>query len=85
MSDQQPNPEIPAFHSPFEYRLSHFSKQFDATGPFFSIFCHLRIILDVNRSNLDDYHLSLAFAGQTTGSYIDVGGRACDRGQWAHR
>src|SRR5215213_2213035 len=23
--------------------------------------------------NLEDYHLSLAFAGQTTGTYIDVG------------
>jgi hypothetical protein len=33
MSDQHPNPEIPVFHSPFEHRLSHFSKQFDAAGP----------------------------------------------------
>src|SRR6267378_8354075 len=24
--------------------------------------------------NLEDYHLSLAFAGQQTGTYIDVGG-----------
>jgi hypothetical protein len=32
MSDQHPNPEIPAFHSPFVHRLSHFSEQFDATG-----------------------------------------------------
>jgi len=23
--------------------------------------------------NLEDYHLSLAFAGQSTGTYIDVG------------
>ena len=23
--------------------------------------------------NLEDYHLSLAFAGQTTGTYIDIG------------
>ena len=33
MSDQHPNPEIPAFHSPFEHRLSHFAQKFDATGP----------------------------------------------------
>jgi hypothetical protein len=32
MSDQHPNPEIPAFYSPFEHRLSNFSKQFDAAG-----------------------------------------------------
>jgi uncharacterized membrane protein len=24
--------------------------------------------------NLEDYHLSLAFAGQQTGTYIDIGG-----------
>lgn len=28
--------------------------------------------------NLEDYHLSLAFAGQTTGTYIDVGAGASD-------
>lgn len=33
MSDQHPNLEIPAFHSPFEHRLSHFAQKFDATGP----------------------------------------------------
>jgi lysophospholipase L1-like esterase len=33
MSDQHPNPEIPAFHSPFEHRLSYFPRQFDAAGP----------------------------------------------------
>jgi hypothetical protein len=33
MSDRHPNPEIPAFHSPFEHRLSHFSDRFDGAGP----------------------------------------------------
>jgi hypothetical protein len=33
MSNQHPNPEIPAFHSPFENHLSHFSKRFDVAGP----------------------------------------------------
>jgi hypothetical protein len=33
MSDQHPNSEIPAFHAPFDYRLSHFSKRFDAAEP----------------------------------------------------
>jgi hypothetical protein len=32
MSDQHPNPEIPAFHSSFVHRLSNFSQQFDAAG-----------------------------------------------------
>jgi hypothetical protein len=33
MSDQHPNPQIPAFHSPFQYRLSQFSERFNAAGP----------------------------------------------------
>jgi lysophospholipase L1-like esterase len=33
MSDQHPNPEIPAFHSPFGYRLSQFSERFNTAGP----------------------------------------------------
>ena len=33
MSNQHPNPEIPAFHSPFGYRLSQFSERFNAAGP----------------------------------------------------
>jgi lysophospholipase L1-like esterase len=33
MSDQHPNPEIPAFHSPFGYRLSQFSERFNSAGP----------------------------------------------------
>jgi hypothetical protein len=33
MSDQHLNPEIPAFHSPFDYRLSQFSERFNTDGP----------------------------------------------------
>jgi hypothetical protein len=33
MSDQHPNPEIPAFHFPFCYRLSQFSERFNTAGP----------------------------------------------------
>ena len=33
MSDQHPNAEIPTFHAPFGYRLSHFSERFNAAGP----------------------------------------------------
>jgi lysophospholipase L1-like esterase len=33
MSDQHPNPQIPAFHSPFKYRLSQFSERFNVAGP----------------------------------------------------
>lgn len=33
MPDQHPNSEIPAHHSPFKYRLSHFSDRFDRKGP----------------------------------------------------
>jgi lysophospholipase L1-like esterase len=33
MSDQHPNPEIPAFHSLCGYRLSQFSERFNAAGP----------------------------------------------------
>jgi lysophospholipase L1-like esterase len=33
MSDQHPNPEIPAFHPLFGYRLSQFAERFNAGGP----------------------------------------------------
>jgi hypothetical protein len=33
MSDQHPNPDIPAFHAPFRYRLSNFSDRFYGNGP----------------------------------------------------
>jgi hypothetical protein len=33
MSNQHPNPEIPAFHLPFKYRLSQFAERFNAGGP----------------------------------------------------
>jgi len=33
MSDQHPNSEIPAHHSPFEHPLSHFSDRFNSAGP----------------------------------------------------
>jgi hypothetical protein len=33
MSDQHPNPEIPAYHAGFEYALSRFSDRFNSPGP----------------------------------------------------
>jgi hypothetical protein len=33
MSDEHPNPEIPAYHSPFDNVLSHFSDRFNSDGP----------------------------------------------------
>jgi hypothetical protein len=33
MSDQHPNPEIPAHHSAFVHALSHFSDRFNSAGP----------------------------------------------------
>jgi hypothetical protein len=33
MSDQLPNPEIPAFHPPFKYRLQKFSEKLNVDGP----------------------------------------------------
>ena len=33
MSDQHPNSEIPAHHSPFEHPLSYFADRFNSAGP----------------------------------------------------
>jgi hypothetical protein len=33
MSDEHPNPEIPAHHSAFEHALSHFADRFNSDGP----------------------------------------------------